>query len=334
MRSELGSKDHELERVQNEKIVAQTAEFAALGFLLPVVFLDALGSVPDPGGREWRLFMMGAALPIATFIFGLVLSHITTLSKWKFALFSTFGGGNRGTLLLLALIPLLHLDQKVAVASFLLVDLGNFVSLMLVMPWLFALFLREKDQEAISVPASYAGIVKPSLPLGIPAFLVIGGYWLLVSAFSGHKELVFAIADAVGPSAKHALAFTLFLAIFLRARPSVSALGTTISAMGPAAVSRFVAAFSIASIAVIDSQSEATFFPSLFEYLPSYGGIALFVLIFSPPSSIVPKMLSNVVPAAEGEAYTMQSILMVFFLILLILVLGLGFLQPESVRAA
>lgn len=85
--------------------------------------------------QAWQLVMLGALLQLIPSIIGALLaekSHGKT-----FLLFSTFGGGNRGTLALSLLSPAL-------LPIFILIDLGNFLSLILFYPLLVMWGMQQK----------------------------------------------------------------------------------------------------------------------------------------------------------------------------------------------
>lgn len=86
--------------------------------------------------QSWELVMLGALLQLVPSMIGALLSD--RYYRKEFLLFSTFGGGNRGTLALSLLAPTL-------LPVFVLMDLGNFLSLILFYPFLIRWKIKQKE---------------------------------------------------------------------------------------------------------------------------------------------------------------------------------------------
>lgn len=90
--------------------------------------------IPNEG---WLLFLLGILLQIVPITIALFLKNYSA-SK-AFLLFGTYGGGNRGTLVLSILSP-------AVLPVFILVDLGNFFSLILFYPIFSKFILKGKNK--------------------------------------------------------------------------------------------------------------------------------------------------------------------------------------------
>lgn len=94
--------------------------------------------------QSWELILLGGLLQITPAIIGSLFGNNT--HGQAFLLFSTFGGGNRGTLALSLLSPAL-------LPIFVLIDLGNFLSLILFYPALIRWGLSDKKDNRASSPS-------------------------------------------------------------------------------------------------------------------------------------------------------------------------------------
>lgn len=225
----------------NEKGVESNVRYyldqLTLCILLPLLFMFSILKA-DKTPVHMLMFILGGILPLITLFVGKYFhlkSDESDIAEayWKPFMFSTFGGGNRGTLLILVLSPLVissvgsTLTVDDAVSYFAMFDLGNFACLMIVfkrylMPNSLreALKLKYKYTSNIDNKGSETDILK-YLP-GLAA--IIGLIPFFVSKFfegaylsQNFPDLVLYLNSTLSLSntVSHIFTYTVFVSIFL-----------------------------------------------------------------------------------------------------------------------
>ena len=130
-------------------------------------------------GQAWQLVMLGALLQLIPSIIGALLGE--KFHGKTFLLFSTFGGGNRGTLALSLLSPAL-------LPIFILIDLGNFLSLILFYPLLVMWGMQQKvtDKKNSNISSLFTtllilvcGFSLHVLSIGLESAWVVNAHYVI-----------------------------------------------------------------------------------------------------------------------------------------------------------
>ncbi len=208
-----------------------------LGLLLPLVFMFSLMKA-NLSVVHCLLLVLGALLPLITLFSGEYF-HLKSEDSdkpeayWKPFMFATFGGGNRGTLLILVLAPLVipafnaNLSVADCISYFAMFDLGNFICLMLIfkrhlMPDHLRKSLKLKA-ESIShqdIKGSETDILKyipggaAVVGLAYSLFTKLGGMDQLKSLFPEALHGINPVAS-LSEIVSHIFTFIVFLSIFL-----------------------------------------------------------------------------------------------------------------------
>jgi len=258
--------------------LAQTCETLSLKVLLPTFVIESL--LKFPIGKELLIaviagmFLPGICFSIANFLRKFCATRNFALEypeAIKFTL-STFGGGNRGTIFIIALFGNSP-DFSDYVKYFSLVDLGNFAFLILVIPTLL-------KKEYGHIPAKSASFLGSYLAV---TFMFVAGFFIVkkILLASIGFDISIGISKTLG-FRKTVLTFLLFAAITLR--------------------------FKIEHKLVTRFLGEVLFFYSIRGFC---GALAAAILVFSgldptgrilvcvitlllmPPSSILPSMVAQ-----------------------------------------
>jgi hypothetical protein len=186
-------------------------------------------------------------------------------------LISTFGGGNRGTILLIIIFGTsINFFDYLKFFSF--VDLGNFIFLLLIIPLLTKMSYGSKIKNKISFFNSYLFILA----------LFILAYFIIVNFFENSGMVIENCFLSTRGIRKSAFSIFVFTSIFIRMNINRKNISIIISDVVKFYVIRTL-----------------IFIPILFLFLIAdsfqYSAIliSLMVLLYMPPSSIFPSMFSQ-----------------------------------------
>lgn len=118
------------------EIVKKTSYYTLLLFIIISIWKYGF-----PKG-SWLFFSLGASLILAPLILSLFLK--SKALRLNFLVFSTYGGGNRGTIALSILSPTL-------LPWFLIVDLGNFFALIIFYPFFIKYLINDYEKNHFKV---------------------------------------------------------------------------------------------------------------------------------------------------------------------------------------
>lgn len=261
------------------------------GVLLPIVILNAVRKT-EISSNLLTTFFVGFMLPIAVYLVIKILLKHSRLSglypKEKsliHMLLSSFGGGNRGNLLLLTVFSSATIFGADVITQFVILDLGNFLCILTVGFFLAdtlskkpsKLSLTEIIEKGKSSPVFYASILIISQ---LPYFRH--------TAIGSLLDNVNPLFDIAGKTINSYFAFFIFLAIFLR----LEDLSKLIEYAGKVLLS-FVL-FRLISAVVI-----------FMLYFSAHAKIELYiatlVLLLMPPSSVLWLKLSQVEPIKHNS---------------------------------
>ncbi len=184
--------------------VGQTAEHLALRLLLPLVIFESLLHVPVGWGVAWPL-LLGALLPMQVWA---LAAMQRPKAPWRAAaaLACTFGGGNRGVALVsLALAASPALPQ--ALRTFVLIDLGNLMCMLLVLPRLLSRQWPAPEQARFA-PAWTSLLQSPALSVvavcvaSAGVFSVWGGFEQALANTSSARKAMLMVLVFVGVGVK------------------------------------------------------------------------------------------------------------------------------------
>jgi hypothetical protein len=233
-------------------------------------------------------FVMGFVLPLAVFGVTTLVPKIPALARAKHTHFdefrfsvSTFGGGNRGT----ALVLLLFAGSE-NLSSYLkwyaLVDLGNFACLLSVMA-----LLLHKRYGYVQVPNSFCA--KTKLVLNNYAVITILVVLLLVAVNAAWPDFQ-ARLERYSGERKAVFTMLIFLALTLNFNLSGSARTFAIDIVTLVAVRGAVIAIVLLAL--------ASFFPKAIPI-----AVAAVILLLVPPSSMLPGMMDSSNCGPRCKAY-------------------------------
>lgn len=283
---------------------AHALEALSLKLLLPLFVAESM--MRAPVGRD-LLFscVAGFLLPLACFVISRVYVRMTVASACAPAdgdsfpfIASTFGGGNRGTIFIIALFGSTSQFQDY-LKYFTLVDLGNFTFLFLIVPALLKRQFSAKPAKGTSLLDNYV----------LVTILVVVGFFVVRSAVRAVGS--YDIAEVLTRTLqfrKFLFTLLLFSAITLRIR---------IEHVLP---KRFLG--DAVSFYAVRSVCIALVCTVLLFSLPDPFGMVVVcatILLLMPPSSLLPSLVaqSHASDAAIGYVNAMTSVFNILYLLCL-----------------
>lgn len=295
------------------------------GVLLPVVILNTVRKT-EISANLLTTFFVGFMLPIAVYLVIKLLSKNSYLAKLYpkekkliHMLLASFGGGNRGNLLLLTAFSSATAFGANVISQFIVLDLGNFLCILTV-----GFFVADTLSRK-STKLGFTDIVEKvrNSPVFYAAILIISQLpSFRHTAIGSLLDNINPIFDIVGKTINSYFAFFIFLAIFLR----LEDLSKLIVYAGKVLLSFIF--FRLISVAFI-------FIIFFFTHASIELYIATSVLLFMPPSSVLWLKLSQVEPLKTDSLdrkhiYLIPNLLYLVFMALAFVV-ALAF--PELLAA-
>jgi hypothetical protein len=266
------------------------------GVLLPLLILSIVRNI-EVSNDLWQISAIGFVIPIGYYLAIPYLSKLVSGPSLNAAqhrpsrlLFSSFGGGNRGNLMLLVLATAGLVTPEVT-PLYVALDLGNLLCVVtlgfiLATPYsgLPNLRLSEVAQKILASPGFYAAIMVASHLPGLREKHL----WTLITSFD---PTIRAIGTFITPF----FSFFVFLAIFIRSENL-----TDVIRRSPPVVRLFVVAHVLPAVAVL----------WLTYYLPSAFLTAIAVLVLMPPSSYLWSRITgkHPDPDAHEDAYLIPNL--------------------------
>jgi hypothetical protein len=308
-------------RVSGAEKMGAICEAVALKLLLPLFVFEAVSS-SGLTPQSMAMVMVGAATPAVCLLLAWAIARSICLEKFRVAeyrelafLTASFGGGNRGTAVLLVLFVGVA-DFNEYLKAFVLVDLGNFLFLLLVTPVLL------------------------SRKIGAPRKPVASTWWrtILKSYFLTGFLLVFACAflsmqwkgwpawmNDTAAARKSVFSGLVFFALGVRMQPvSRRAMKALPIALLLFTLLRVCAAMGIASTLWMINA-------------PDHLLVASLVLLAMPPSSLLPGLAATAGANPRSLSYmaSFSGVCNLFYLLALLLIgLGVWLLQAPGTASA
>lgn len=271
-----------------QRAIKTGTQIVVLRVLLPASAVLALVK-QETGAQSFAiLFGTGFALTISLFILFFIVYFVTSKNAaWNAGTAASMGGGNRGlaTLLVLSAVIFVGADavdeRDNTIASFLAVDLGNFLALLVALPVLMAVFSRrqmEADKVNISeiVSTNFVRARWDILPIlgAIVLFILVNS--------AGPNSQISAAVTAVGEetaAVRGVLVLYLAWLYVFATLPSLKSVGGALPHAMALAVLRIMLAIGAAYLGGLITGVS----PLAFATTPE--GLAIVVLLISPVSS-------------------------------------------------
>jgi len=265
--------------------IAKVLELVA-SILLPLVVLNVVRRT-EISNALWWTFAIGFSLPIVVYCIVSAISGLRFFSgvfssegQINRLLLSSFGGGNRGNLLILIAFGAQTSIGPNVIKQFVVLDLGNLICLLTLGFWCVArasqrrvdLRLSEILEKLLKNPGTYAAIL---IFLQIPGFRE-NNLAKLITTFDP-------ILKATAPFLNALFSFCIFLAIFIRIERLSEVLQDTRDVILSFICSRISAAVLLLMLLVmLNLQNELL--------------IATTILALMPPSSFLWTRISQAIP--------------------------------------
>jgi hypothetical protein len=300
-------------RERSETLPTRLEQIA--GVLLPLIVFG-MARKTQISASLGLSFLIGFSLPIVVYVVLMVVNRLSIFNNIlsndgsaNHLLLSSFGGGNRGNLLILVAFGAQISLESDVIKHFIVLDLGNLMCL-LSFGFLMASRLsttKEKELQLTDVikrilrnPGTYAGLVLASQ---LPAFKD--------TDLARHLSTADPLLIAISPFLSLLFPFCIFLAIFLRIQRLQDVLSAARDVMTCFAFARALAALAILVVLLA--------FGAPTELL-----IATGILLFMPPSSFLWIKLSRVsphIPAGSRRKTIYLAPNFVYFAMLLVALL-------------
>lgn len=311
-----------------QRAIKTGTQIVVLRVLLPSSAVLALVKQENGAQSFAILFGTGFALTISLFVlFFIVYFLISKNAAWNAGTAASMGGGNRGLATLLVLSGIIFVgadavdERDNTIASFLAVDLGNFLALLVALPVLMAVFSRRQmdaDKASISEIVS-SNFVRAKWDI-IPILGAIVLFVLLNSA--GPNSEVSAAVTAVGEetaAVRGVLVLYLAWLYVFATLPSLSAVGRALPHAMALAVLRIILAVGAAYLGGFITRDS----PLGFATTPE--GLAIIVLVISPVSSFAAVIVKQAGADEAAEQRVSELIVastLVFLFVSFLLVLA------------
>lgn len=308
--------------------VADFASKIAIGLFLPLIFIDAIAQRPEVFSSHWWVFFIGIILPFVTLAFaeGLGFFGVNISNNVWFPPFaSTFGGGNRGTLLLIILTTLISVDVQEYLPTFYMLDLGNFLVLVMIMPRILSMKVsRLGIVGSASRGASQTRFLVETIGFGVP--IVVGLILLLMPVLFDTtvvQEVVSNVLSLARDEIRIIFIFLVYTSILLRARLNDISVSTQFSYLGYWVMSRLLSLLLVGSIIYMFIGMPFTIENVLNIIQSNPLMFAVTLLLVLPPSSIFPGLLANSSEPTQmtNDIDAMSIVFLVLYLIALFVLL-------------
>jgi len=294
--------------------VSDFLSIVAVSILLPIIFLEAFARNIDSIGKIAIGIFYGAALALITLGLGAISRKLVSQSlvdRVTHVVGATFGGGNRGVILLLVASAVLVFDTNIYFAYFYAVDFGNFLVFLFVVPiYLQRLYGKRATVEPVGISGLLSNVGAPNIIVIVSAALLYFGVGDSVG------EWLVAALEPTSKARSFLLLYLSFCLIFLRIDISV---GTARLVANWLFITGCRASALLILIVFINAGQEWTASALLQNgYL-----LALAILVLCPPSSLVGGQIArNVDDPAVAEFANALNLFMVAVYFIAILTLS------------
>ena len=305
-----------------EEIVFRFCNAVIVYLLLPIMFTEAIVSNHDKLPEMGLGMLAGGLLPLFTLVFGAAafsFGKLPQVHPWSHVVMSTFGGGNRGAVLLLLVCTLFALDQDKYFSYFYAVDFGNFVFFMYLIP----LVVRRKGKlklDGTPLPPTEPNYL---LGFGVNNLFVIGASVLLILCPENNRNWF--INEALSPS-KDSRSFILLYLSFTSTLLKVGLRLPWGSMLSSLVFGMFMRVLSAALLVCVFGLGGVT---DLNTLLHNPYALSLLVLIFCPPSSILPAVVERNSRDKKVQVFvsTISTVMMGLYVFSIFLLLALSWLR-------
>lgn len=307
--------DNQKTKIYKEKVndVGDLVDKMLIGFILPSYFAIALLKA-DLEINDLAILLLGFLFPTCVMILNILWEILSKDAKsnppWYPFLFASFGGGNRGTLLITLLIPAVltfsswHVSAPDVIATFALFDLGNFIFLILCMRALMVRFSNnqetlEENSSSLNFSEAMSKLINTSSVVifvsCVASILNSAGVFEIIKHENYFKYLNSSF-DIFIPKLSFLFAYFAFLSIFLRFK--VTSRGITLERAFAIFIKNFITR-AIVAISLL-------FIAYLFYSIPSFAGegqsvnpifyalgLIVIVFVFLPPSSLFSSLAND-----------------------------------------
>lgn len=287
-------------------------------FILPIFLTLAIIKTPRVQGGAIVFLLAGFLLPLAVY-FGYKLSSKKnkTTPPWEGFLFATFGGGNRGILLAFILAqPLLlffgslttsnliseNITEYTILTNFIIFDIGNFLFLVTLMPFLISKELT-KNNSTIPLVTVNDLITKYGSTIFNIIIMVVVILAKLIQIDLGINVWMTELFNSFSNLISTLFKFLAFLSIFIMIR--IESINMSSSRQAgyfiKALIIRIISASIILGLGLLFLIGLSLLF--LYEWTGGFL-ILLFILtifVFLPPSSIFPSIFSQIANSAGSN---------------------------------
>jgi len=272
--------------------IKDATHLVVLRILLPSTAVIAVIQGQLPPGDFARLMMLGFTIAMVLYAMSVIGYRIVLgrNSIWRAQSAASMGGGNRGLAALLLLAGIVYAPAPgreelltTAKASFLAIDLGNFVALLFCFPFLTTLIMRSDgpSSEPKLVDILSGSLHKARWDLLVP----LGGFILVCMVMAWPTPV---LREAVDRAARETdsvrsilLSFLTWLHVFVVASPFRSFAGP----LGEATILLFMRTLLAIATAVVGGWLVDL---TAFEFVATPRGLALSILLLAPVSSVAP----------------------------------------------
>lgn len=283
--------------------------------LIPFIIFNVIRKA-EINYNLWKIVFVGFFLPIFTYVVTLQISKVKAFRELfvtdhiiKLSLFSTFGGGNRGYLLILVAFSQILLNKTSILEYYILLDLGNLICLLLLGNILVKRITREKNTLSFGkmIESIFRSPIFYSLLLVISKLPLIHG-----TEFERFIISLYPFLDLMQPYFSGLFSFIIFLSIFLRLENLSDFFARSI---------RVLYCFVVSRITTI--LFSAIFLLFMFHLDPKLL-IPFTILALMPPSSILWSWISKTTPnpakSQHQDVFYLIPNLFYFFLLSLAII--------------
>lgn len=304
------------------------AQVVVLRVLLPATAVLTLVKQQTGAQSFAFLFGIGFALTVALFIAFFVIYLVSSKNAaWNAGTAASMGGGNRGLATLLVLSGILFVGADAAserdntIAAFLAVDLGNFLALLVALPFLMALFSRRQlESNEVSISEIVSSNFHRARWDIFPIFAAIV-LFILVNA-SGPSSYLGAAVNAVGEETASVRGVLVLYLAWLYVFATLPSLASVNNALGHAmllAVLRICLAIGTAYLGGFVMRVTPL------EFVKTPEGLAIVVLLISPVSSFAAVIVKQAGADEAAEQRVSELVVastLVFLFVSLVLTIG------------
>ena len=290
-------------------VVAEFCEFFVLNLLLPLFIIESVISQPL-SSTDLIIMLFGFICPLIVYLSAKLYSKFAINTFFSVqnrehfkVIVSTFGGGNRGVILVLLIFGAsAYLSETLK--YFVILDLGNFLFLVAVIPKLIDADSKPESKEKKSIFLTY-----PFLIIAIMIFFEILSY--------ANPAIINSISEKLQTTAlERKFLCTLFAFVALTLRSSFNNEAKKNLDLIPFLIVRLFSVFIVLLFSA---------FLSAFEFFNKQIMVIVIILLILPPSSLLPSMFHDAEIGTQSRKYINNMTIILNIVYLFLLPVGLVF---------